>query len=259
MAVTLPYSNSFSKSRSDNVSSSSSFQDASSNQSSSSGAAYSPEQLARIQQLFPQLLAEYGSYNTATPFSSLLAQIGGTPTDFPGITTGPIWGEPQIQGRVNAFRAQNDAATAGKGRRLADTTAGRGFGTNSPLYQELMGNLSAQNLSANTLGENDLRWNAAQGNAQHLLSTEQANVGRSAAVSADDLARRQMALSGRGQDLQFAANRQNALLQALNQYNQPLPFSKSSATSKSKGGSVSYSSGQSKSSSGSSSGTDYFL
>ena len=223
-----------------------SWQKAMSDSESSSGAAWNKDQLDRINQLFPQLLKEYGSYGTAAPFSALLSQIGGPATTFPGITAGPIWGEPAIQARVNAMRAGNDASTAGQVKRLADTTAGRGFGTNSPLYQELTSNLAGMNLATNTQGENDLRWNAAQGNAQHVLEAEKAGLSRANMMSQDDLQRRQLALSGRGQDLQFAANRQNALLEALGYYNQPLPFSKSTSKQRSSGGSSSSSESKSR-------------
>ena len=220
-----------------NKSQSSSFQNSEANSDSASGAQWSPEQLGRINALYPQLLKDYGSYGTATPFASLLSQIGGPNTEFGKITTGPIWNQNQIQGQVNQMRAGNDAATAGQALKLADSTAGKGFGVNSPLYQELVGNAQGMNRATNTGAENDLRFNAAQGNAQHLLATQQADVQRSGEVSRDDLARRQMALGGRGQDLQYAANRQNALLQALGYYNQPLAFAKSKSSQKSSGGS----------------------
>lgn len=194
---------------------------------SESGSAWSKEQLDRIGQLFPQLLGEYTGYNTQTPYSSLLSEIGGPQSPFPTITRGPIWNENQVQSRVNQMRSGNDLAAGGAVRGLGESTAGRGFGASSPLLQELTSNIGSQNRATNTQGENDLRWNAAQGNAQHRLAAEQADVGRSTAMSQDDLQRRQMALSGRGQDLQYAANRQNALLQALAYYNQPLPFAKS--------------------------------
>ena len=259
---------SFNNSDSESSSVGGSWQDSKSSSESASGSAWSPEQLARIASLYPQLLSEYMAYGKQTPFASLLAQIGGAPTPFaanaafPGITTGPIWGENQIQGRVNSVRAQNDAAAASQARKMGESTVGRGFGTSSPLYQELVGNLNAQLLGTNTQAENDLRWGAAQGNATHRLATEQAGVGRatalnaaelarSQAISEDDLRRRQMTVVGQGQNLQFQANRQNALLQALGYYNQPLPFASSKSSQKSSGGSSQRSSSSSKQRSGS--------
>lgn len=265
------WNDSFSNQDSSNVQSSSSFSNSSGKSNSASGAAWSPDQLARINALYPTLLHDYLSYNNAVPFSNLLKQIGGTPTSFadvspyPDITIGPIWNDQQIQGRVNASRAQNDLGTAGKARSLAESTAGRGFGNNSPLYQELVGNLYANNLAANTSAENDLRWNAAQGNAQQVLASQQAGVGRatalntanlarSQAISEDEIRRRQLAVAARAQDQQLKAARQNALLQALGYYNQPLPFANASSSNQSQSGSFSYGLGSSTGQSGSTGG-----
>jgi len=259
---------SFSDSSSDSSSVSGSWQDSKSDSESKSGTAFSEEALARIQALYPQLLSQYMAFGQQTPFASLLNQIGGAPTPFaavspfPNITMGPIWNENQIQGRVNASRAMNDATAASQAKQLADTTVGRGFGTSSPLYQELVGNLGAQLLGTNTQAENDLRWGAAQGNAKHRLDTEQAGVGRATALNAaelarsqgiseDELRRRQLTVMGQGKQLQYEANRQNALLEAMGFYNQPLPFSSSKSSQKSSGGSSSRQSSSSRQKSGS--------
>jgi hypothetical protein len=79
-------------------------------------------------------------FNTVNPW---LAAAYNTPVDIgqsregPAIDASPIWGEQQIQGRVNQMRGTNDAATAGRQRQMQQQVAGRGFGSQSPLAQAL--------------------------------------------------------------------------------------------------------------------------
>lgn len=121
--------------------------------------------------------------NGATPKDLLFQRLNwgdqGTPATLapaPRIDSGPIWDSQQIQGRVNSMRASNDASAANSTRKMQANLASRGYGSNSPLAQALQTQFSGQALAANTSGENDLRWNAAQGNADHVL---QAQLGRS--------------------------------------------------------------------------------
>lgn len=88
----------------------------------------------------------------------------------PDIAAGPIWNPQQISQRVNAMRSGNDATTAGLANRMRGSFAARGFGGNSPLAAALGAQSQHSNLMANTAGENTLRWNAAEGNAKHLLA-----------------------------------------------------------------------------------------
>ncbi len=212
--------------------------------SASSGAKWSPEQLQRINELYPRLMADYQSASQQQPWADALTAVGGANqvfnplTAFPTITEGPIWSSGDIQARVNQSRAQNDMGAAGLVKQAQGRAAAGGYGGNSPLLQELTTGIQGRNLATNTGAENDLRWGAAEGNAKHLLNTQNAGVqratalnsadlARSLAQSEDDIRRRQLTVSQQGQRLQADAHRQNSLLQALGQYNNPLPFSKS--------------------------------
>lgn len=217
---------------------------------STSGSAYSKDALARINRLYPQLQDRYSALagSAAKPFASLLQETGGTPMNFgqtspfPDVTVGGVWSPQQVDERVNTMRAQGDLGLAGEQRRLRERTAGRGFGSNSPLAQEMAQNMAAQNYAANVQGENDLRFNAADVNAKHLLETQKAAIDRSRQMNAadiarmglasqDDLRRRELAVSREGQGMQFGANQMNALLEAMGFYNQPLPFSNATSSS----------------------------
>lgn len=92
-----------------------------------------------------------------------------------GIPVGPIWTENQIQQRVNAARAGNDAAVSGEIARQGDSLAGRGFAAGSPLAQALAAQSRGANLASNTSAENTLRWDAAAGNARHVQQGAIAN------------------------------------------------------------------------------------
>lgn len=100
--------------------------------------------------------------------------IGGASTAGPRIDIGPIWNEGQIQQQVNAGRAMNDRRLGGNLRQIRQSTAGRGFGANSPLQMALSTQARMGGAAANAdLGRN-VRWDSAQGNAQHRLSSQQA-------------------------------------------------------------------------------------
>jgi hypothetical protein len=164
-------------------------------------------------------------------------RIGGHSGKGPPISIGPIWGPQQIDERVNLMRAGNDATAAGQMSQQREDLAGRGFSTvNSPLAMELARRTQAQNMATNTAGENDLRWNAAQGNAQHLLATQSAAQGFFRQMMDEDIRRRQLALQKYGAD----AQRSTALTSALAQMAQPLSSSRSSQTSMSYGAPESY-------------------
>lgn len=104
-------------------------------------------------------------------FADALAQVQ---QGAPQIGAQPVLTEQQIQERVNQMRARNDLSTSGIVQRLQDQLAGAGFGGNSPLLQQLATQAQFQNLATTAANENDLRYNAAQGNASHLLAAQQA-------------------------------------------------------------------------------------
>jgi hypothetical protein len=122
----------------------------------------------------------------------------------PKITVGGVWNPQQVQQQVNQTRAQNDRSTQTQQTGQAQQLAGRGFGSNSPLLQSLYGQSNANNLATNTNAEQQLRWNAAQGNQQAILNTQQA-------AAQNYGARQNELLQARGQDV----GRVNALIAAL--------------------------------------------
>lgn len=92
----------------------------------------------------------------------------------PEIDRTGIWNDNQIQARVNQARAQNDQSMAGMMRRTGESMASQGFGSRSPLLASLMQNAFMQNMAANTGAENNLRYEAAKGNADQLLASQTA-------------------------------------------------------------------------------------
>ena len=196
---------------------------------SESGDYYSPEQMARIGALYPRLFQLFNDSTRPTGgaqgFASLLHAVGGSPAaglgqpfafgptadygqpyDFrvgggpaggvagayPEVTAGPIWDDQRVQERVNLGRAGSEQALAGQQRDLAERMAGLGYGASSPLAQALVANAAAVNLAGTTGAENALRWQAAQGNAQHLLASQQAAVERAQALGQEDVQRRSL-------------------------------------------------------------------
>ena len=129
-----------------------------------------------------------------------------------GISVGDIWNPQQVQQQVNRAVASNDQRTASQLQALEGNMAGRGYGPTSPLLQALRGNLQGKNLIANTQAQTQIPWEAAQGNAQQRLGSEQA---RGAIQTALQQALLQAQTAQRNQAVSAAASNQNALLQAL--------------------------------------------
>lgn len=111
------------------------------------------------------------SFQGNVNFADNLAQVQ---QGAPQIGAAPVLSEQQIQERVNQMRARGDLSTAGIVQRLGDQLSGAGFGGNSPLLQQLAAQAQFQNLATSAAGENDLRYQAALGNAEHLLAAQQA-------------------------------------------------------------------------------------
>lgn len=228
---------------------SSSFQNSDGSSSSESGDFYTPQQNAWISALYPQLAARFGASNPQAAmqrdFSYYHGGVGGAPASFPGVTPSPVWSPEMIQQRVNQMRAQNSTDAGGQLRQTSQRLSGAGFQANSPLYQELAGGIQGRALAASSSGENDLRFQAAQGNASNILKGQQLALDTASASSADERARRAMGLAARAQDIEGLTSQQNALLQALGYYNRPLQKSKSQSQQQSRGGSSSVSQSES--------------
>lgn len=93
----------------------------------------------------------------------------------PQVNSGPIWNPQQIQQQVNAQRGQNDQGAATQIANMQGQVAGRGFGTGSPLAQALGGMFQMGNMGQNADAERQIRWDTAQGNAQHIQRGQIAN------------------------------------------------------------------------------------
>jgi hypothetical protein len=91
------------------------------------------------------------------------------------ISTAPVLSQQQIQQNVNTNRAQTDAGTAAQIRNQNAQMAGRGFGANSPLAQQLASTAQAQGRQSNAAAEQQLRLGGATANAQQVLQAQQAN------------------------------------------------------------------------------------
>lgn len=145
-----------------------------------------PARLAqqRFNQIFPMLQSHLGQAQAGfqTP--------GGSSGPSPEITVGPMWNPQQIQRQVNASRAANDQATAGRMQQAQRKVGASGFGSNSPLAMALQGNLQNQNLAANTANERETRMRAASENANQIFRTQMGREQQFAARQGEDIERR---------------------------------------------------------------------
>lgn len=157
----------------------------------------------RFNQIFPILSGAFGGTH-GTGGGGGVGTPGGPTGTQPRIDANPIYNEQQIQQQVNSQRAANDTATQGRVRQNTQDLAGRGAGTQSPLLMALNQAAMGQNLQTNTANERDMRWNAAGGNAQHVLAAQQAQEAQ--------YANRQQEAIGRTQAANVA---RNSILSAL--------------------------------------------
>ena len=116
----------------------------------------------RINQFLPYLNA-YGNPGSAP---------GGTNTPTPGITVGGVYSPDQLQQQVNLTRAQGDQSGASQIHQQQAALAGRGMSTNSPMMQALANQTNAATNATNASNETNLRFNAAQANAQQQTASE---------------------------------------------------------------------------------------
>lgn len=154
--------------------------------------------MSRFNSIFPLLTGQFSRIN------SQMATAGGQSGKSPEITVGGVLNPQQIQQQVNAMRAGNDQTGASQMAQQGRDTAGRGFGSRSPLLAALRGQTQANTLAENVGGEREIRLGAAQQNAGHLLGTQQAREGQFASRQREDIERRKPYFS-----------LQNTLLQSL--------------------------------------------
>lgn len=126
-------------------------------------AAMFPAQLAqsRFNQLFPWIQSQW-DVNGGSGGSQVGTQ--------PHITTSGVYSPGQIQQQVNTSRANTDRSAAGQMQQNRAKTASSGFGANSPLLMALNNQTSNNALQTNVGNEASIRQNAAQQNAQQMLS-----------------------------------------------------------------------------------------
>lgn len=125
---------------------------------------------ARWNQVFPWVqgqLNNLGNWNSGY-------QGAGQQGQQPAISDAPIYSQQLIEQQVNQTRATNDQATAQRQAKLGQDLAGRGFGSRSPLAMMMGEAMQMQNLAGNTQAEQGLRWDAAGGNAKHVLEAQKA-------------------------------------------------------------------------------------
>lgn len=92
----------------------------------------------------------------------------------PTISANPIWSQQQIAQQINNQNANVDAQVASQTKGMQNSLAGRGFGSNSALAYALGQGYQGQGLQTKTANAQNTAWNAAQGNAQQVLSEQQA-------------------------------------------------------------------------------------
>lgn len=140
-------------------------------------------------------------YDTSLPLLQGAMASGvagmGQSSGAPGITTGPIWSPQQIKQQVNTMKGNSDQSTGTQIRDTQGQLAGRGFGSQSPLLAALTGQAQMANMANKSGQQQGIEWNSAQGNAQHLLASETARANVWNQKEQQDIARRQLAQSGR--------------------------------------------------------------
>lgn len=124
-------------------------------------------------------------------FNAGFGTVGGQSGDGPRIDARPVWDDQQVNQRVNATRAQNDAAMNSQNNQLRQTLAGRGFGSNSPLLMSSIFGNQARNTAMNADAERETRLGAAQVNAAQMLKGQQAQEAQYSNRMNEDIARRQ--------------------------------------------------------------------
>jgi hypothetical protein len=176
-------------------------------QSAQAGAVHDPLQAAqlaegnkmsRFNSILPLLSNQFSNLNRG------FATAGGSNGNPPPISTGPVLNDQQIQQQVNQSNAATDQSAQGQMQRSDSSLAGRGFGANSPLSMALNNATQGQARATNVGNETNLRLNAAQQNAGHLLNTQQALSNQWATGNQLDIQRRAPIYA-----------QQNALIQAL--------------------------------------------
>ena len=159
-----------------------------------------------------------GSMGRQAPaFGGYLAGVGGRSTVGPRVDASPVWGEGQIQQRVNAGRALTDAQRDVNIRNQGRALANRGYTTGSPLAMHLAEQQRGLAMMGNARNENDLRWNAALENARHVMQGQTTNAQLHRQMMDEDIRRRQMAVGAWQADSARQASEGDRFMDALTQ------------------------------------------
>ncbi len=154
----------------------------------------------RARDIFSWLKGQFGAGGAAGGAGGL---EGGAAAQ-PQITAGPVWGPQQVQEQVNAARSGIDARTGTQMRQARQSTAGRGFGSNSPLLAALEAGIQGRGMAQGSDAERGIRWDSAQGNAAQMLKGQTAQEAQFAARRQEEIERQRNQLST-----------MNALIQAM--------------------------------------------
>lgn len=138
--------------------------------------------------------ARAGSMPQTPSWGGWLSRVGGQAQLGPQASTAPIWDEQQIQSRVNAARALTDAQRDTNINKTNQSLGQKGFATtNSPLAMQMAEQQRGMAMMANAANENNLRWQAAQGNAEQVMKGQIANQQAWANYMNNDAERRRIA------------------------------------------------------------------
>lgn len=116
--------------------------------------------------------------------------VGGQNPATPQVDASPIWSPRQIDQQVNAAKANNAQGADTQVRQAQTKLAGQGFGSKSPLLAALEGNIGQARMAADADVDRGIRWDAASGNAGHVLKGQAANQNAAVAFNNADIERR---------------------------------------------------------------------
>jgi hypothetical protein len=92
----------------------------------------------------------------------------------PGITAGPTYSNQQMQQQKNLIGSQAQGDIGTQQKQIAQSTAGRGFGSNSPLQQALSTEAQGMGRAGMRQAQTQAGLTMAQQNAQQKLASQQA-------------------------------------------------------------------------------------
>jgi len=92
----------------------------------------------------------------------------------PQITAGPTYSDQQIQQQKNLIGSQAQGDIGTQQKQIAQSTAGRGFGANSPLQQALSTEAAGMGRAGERQAQTQAGLTMAQQNAQQKLASQQA-------------------------------------------------------------------------------------